>query len=142
MDSGIKMNDACVDAVNNVEKRQSRFCVIKFDENYGNLVLDQISSKEASFTELLAVLPKNRVRYVFFDCQYTKSNGQKNERVLFVSWCPDADDTPQKEKMLCSSTLKRVTTSLRQRYKHMEIHDWEEMTEENFINVVSQNKQK
>ena len=104
-------------------------------------MVDHESGKEASFGDLLEVLPKDRVRYVFFECNYKRLDDQINERILFVSWCPGKCDPP-KEKMLCSSTLKRITSSLQKRYKHVSLHDYEEMTEDNFINVVSSNREK
>ncbi|XP_066918270.1 actophorin-like [Clytia hemisphaerica] len=142
VESGVKLNLDCVEAFTNVHKAQtSRFCVFGFNDKRTKVELKYAAGKEENFEQLLAQLPKDHVRFIFYDCQYKTKEGQDRNKVLYAVWSSD-DDAPGKEKMLLSSTSKEVEKKCNGFAKKASYHEWAELTEAAFVDVVSEGGQK
>jgi len=138
VESGVKLNLDCVDAFTNVHKgKSSRFCVFGFNDKRSKVELKFAAEKDATFEDLLAQLPKDHVRFIFYDCRYKTKEGQDRDKVLYAIWSSD-DDAPGKEKMLVSSTSKEVEKKCSGFAKKASYHEWNELTEAAFIDVVSE----
>lgn len=140
--SGIKVAAAAIKAFDELQEHQKyKFVMLKFNAAYKEIVIDEIGAKDATFSNLLEVLPKDRVRFIFYDCDYKTVSGQKRNKVLCVTWSSD-DHAVAKEKMLASSSSKDVERVCEKCAKYVTINSWEELTEDNFINIVSDNRRK
>ena len=140
MSSGIKTTAEAVALYNTmVEKHLHKFLLLKFSDDLTKVEVANIGEKDATFDDMLKVLPKDRTRYIFYDCKYTTTSGQPREKVLFVNWSSD-DGPSTKDKVLLTTTEKEVMAKCKKFAKHTTINSWDELTEDNFINLVSNNR--
>lgn len=140
--SGIKIKDDAVNEFNQLkDKHAHKFISLGFTDDLKEVEVKDIGPKDSTFEDLLKVLPKDHVRYIFYDCAYTKLSGEKRNKVIFVAWSSD-DDAPLKEKVLITSTMGEIKAKCTGFAKGTAINDFDEMMEENFINIVSENRAK
>jgi len=138
VESGVKLTLDCVEAFTNVKQhKNSRFCVFGFNDKRTKVELKHSAEKDATFEDLLAQLPKDHVRFIFYDCRYKTKEGQDRDKVVYAIWSSD-DDAPGKEKMLVSSTSKEVEKKCGGYAKKASYHEWADLTEAAFIDVVSE----
>lgn len=107
--SGIKISDEIKECYNKIKtkKDQGTYAVLKFNEKQDGLVLDEDIPGGKSYNDLLAVMPSNDVRYIFFDFPYiTKNSDAKSSKLLCISWHPQGSSV--KQKMLCASTFSAL----------------------------------
>ena len=138
--SGIKLTKEAVDAYNAIHSKSAyKFVVLGFSDDYSNIELKNIGSKDQRFEDLLELIPQGQARYIFYDSEYQTTFGQNRNKLLFVSWASD-EKCPSKEKMLTSSSIDEVKSKCKNYAKGCTINEWSELTEENFINIVSENR--
>ena len=142
LSSGIKATKEFIKTYDDLQKNSKyKFVVGKFDDKFTNVVVSDVGEKGATFDDLIKVIPKDHVRYIFYDCEYTTRAGQPRNKVISVAWSSD-DDAPMKEKMLVSGTSTELQRVCKKYAKHVSINSWDELTEEFFINKVSDNREK
>ena len=157
--SGAKPNQAAVDAFQRVMRQDNRWAIFKFDWSKGkfdenNKKLDEdvvtvaeVGGKTSNFELMLKALPKDQCRYIAYDCQYTTENAQnvqKRSKVLLVAWSNDDCHSLEeiRMKMLLTSTMKEVLAKFSGFAKKCTINDEADLTEENFVDIVSEGKTK
>lgn len=142
VDSGIKATKEFIEAYYDLQKNKKyKFLVGKFNDKFTNVVISDTGEKDATFDDLKKVIPKDHVRYIYYDCEYYTKGGQKRNKVISVSWSSD-DDAPLKEKMLVAGTSKELQRVCKDFAKHASINSWDELTEDIFIDKVSDNREK
>lgn len=142
MSTGVKIEQAAVEAYFELQKNAlHKFVVMGFNDKLNAVELKNVGAKGSTFDDLIKVVPKDHVRYIAYDCEYTLVGGGERSKVLIVSWSSD-DDAPAREKMLVSGTKNEVNSKCKSFVKSICINDWSEMTEEYFIDSVSDNKTK
>ena len=100
-----------------------------------------VGDKDSPFEELLKNITLDKAYYIAYDCQYNLKDGQLREKVLLVLFTDD-DNCNGKQKMIGSSTFKAVKKSCTKYQKAVGLHSIDELTEKNFINLVSENRTK
>jgi len=59
---------------------------LTFKIDGGKIVVDKSGPREASYDDFLAQLPTNECRYGVFDLDFTKTDGNPGNKILFLSW--------------------------------------------------------
>ena len=136
----IKVTREAVDAYNAIYSKSAyRFVVLGFNDDYSNIELKNIGSKDQTFEDLLEIIPESEARYIFYDCGYKTTLGTTRKKLLCVSWV-SSEKCPSKEKMLICSTMNEIKSKCKNYANACTINDWSDLTEENFINIVSENR--
>lgn len=112
--SGIKITDEVKSAYENIKMKKNKavYAVLKFNAKQDGLLVDEEESKrqDKSYNELLAGLPSNDVRYIFYDFPFiTKNSDAKSSKLICVSWHPQGSSV--KQKMLCASTFSALKSA-------------------------------
>ena len=138
--SGIKVSQQAIDAYNEMQTKSTfKYIIIGFDENYTKVELKSVGNKDQSFDDFLQVLPEDKACYAFYDCAYKTKSGQQRNKILRVLWSSD-EKCPGKEKMLISSTENEVRQKCPKYARGCSINCRSDLTEDNFINIVSDNR--
>lgn len=142
MASGVQVDSEAVTEYYNLQKgKKYKFITMGFNDKQDKVVLKRTAPPDATFEDLLKDLPRDHVRYIFYDCAYNTTGGQARNKLLGVTWSDD-DNASGKEKMLVTTTKKEVESKCKEYAKFITINDYDELTEENFINLVSDNRSK
>jgi len=143
MASNIKPDKLAVSTYDEMQTgKKYRFVTFKFNDKRNEIVLADTGGPDATFEDLLAVIPKDHPRYIFFDCRYEtiKDKGSRS-KIIFVTWSNDTEGEGR-ERMLSSSSSQYVKNKCKGFAKYTTINAWEDLTEANFIDIVSDNKTK
>jgi len=142
VDAGIKINEAAVKSMQDVVLHKSRWAIAKFNARCTEVIVDCSGDKNSTFKELMENIPQNEVRFIAYDCKYKIAcDGRETKKVLFVAWSND-EGTNAKQKMCISGTCHRFATKIVEIKKRVTINSWDELTEDNFIDLVSDNRTK
>lgn len=145
VESGITLDQLAIDEFQKVKKKEYRYLVLRFNskakKEIKKVVVAEKGGKDGTFEELMENVDKDQVNFIFYNCYYTK-NGDTQEKDKLISVTFISDLLPAVVKMLGPSTQKKVQTKCEGAAKYVIINDIEEMTEDNFINIVSENKSK
>ena len=143
VNSGIKVTADAIKVYANIQggAKEYRYVVMGFSDDKTCVEVKDKGTRDQTFQDMMAALPKDKVRFIFFNLSYKTTEGQDRDRLLLAVWSSD-DDADAKEKMLVSSTLKEVEKKCTGFYKKVSYHDWSELTEETFIEDISQGRKK
>ena len=137
VDSGIKCTQECVEAFNNLgSNKKYRYIILGFNEDLTQVQFMDHGKKDASFEEMLSKIPKNEVRFIFYDVNFKTKEGHDRNRVVYAVWSHD-DYAEKKQKMLASSTSNEVAKRCHGFYKKIEAHDYSTLTLDHFVESVS-----
>lgn len=140
VNSGERLASDCMTAYTKLQsgKKELRYLILGFNDDYSVIEVKEVGQRTETFQDMLQKIPKDRARYVFYDCNYKNKEGQERNKILFAIWSSD-EDAPLKEKMLVSSSANQVAKRCKGFAKKAEFHSWSELTEENFVIEVSKN---
>jgi len=102
---------------------------------------------DSRFKDFRRKLNQKEPRFILFDVDFTtQGNGDpedlkiRDKRILLVSWCPDV--APLRMKMLFATSKVNMLSAIQQGRKlgDVELHDWDEISEENFIEIAKRPK--
>ena len=142
MVSGIKVNKEVEEKYVALQKdHKHKWIVFEISQDEKTVVLKAVGDKDSSFEELLKNITVDKAYYIAYDCRYNLKDGQLREKVLLVLFTDD-DNCNGKQKMIGSSTFKAVKKSCTKYQKAVGLHSIDELTEKNFINLVSENRTK
>lgn len=155
--SGAKPNQAAMEGFQRVVSGQNRWAIFKFDWSKGQthpetgkkldqdvVTVSEVGSAESSFSELRDKIALDQCLYIAFDCHYKTDKDQERKKVLLVAWSNDEchGAAACKMKMLLSSTEKEVIQKFTGFAKKCTINSVDDLTEENFVDIVSSGKTK
>ena len=134
VESGCKCMPECVEAFGKLQgsSKEFRYVILKFDDKLSKVVLAATGARDATFEDMMAEVPKDEVRFIFYDCHFKNEEGQDRDKVLFVVWSDD-DHAPLKQKMLASATSKEVGKKCAKFAQKLEIHEFAELTFDHFV---------
>lgn len=154
--SGAKPNQAAIEGFQRVMKGDNRWAIFKFDWSKGKthpvsgkkldqdiVTVAEIGSSTANFNDLLDKLALDQCLYIAYDCHYTVQE-QERAKVLLVAWANDECHGPAaiKMKMLLTSTEKEIVQKFVGFAKKCTLNSVDDLTEDNFIDLVSENRTK
>ena len=138
VDANVKLTAEAVSAYNDLHSRKIAYTWIRmgFSDDLKQVELQETGGPDATFSELLAVVPKDRTSFIVYNLEYKTLEGQHRNPVLIVTYSDD-DTNKAKEKMLASSTTKQVKTQCKNFNNYACINDRSDLDYENFIKIVS-----
>ena len=142
MASGIKMTKEAEEKY--LELQQShkyKWIVFGFSEDLSVVELKAVGDKDATFRDLRENISHEKAFFIAYHCEYNLKDGQFRKKVLLVLYADD-NHCDRKQKMLSDSTFKEVKMSCPEYAKAVTINDRTDLTEDNFINIVSDNRTK
>lgn len=157
VNSGAKVNQAAKDGFLRVMQGQNRWAIFKFDWSKGKthpetgkkldqdvVTISEVGSADSSFKEFRDKIALDECLYIAFDCHYKTIKDQERKKVLLVSWANDECCGPaaSKNKILLTTTEKEVVNKFEGHAKRCTINSVDELTEENFIDIVSNGRTK
>ena len=122
------------------QSHKHKWIVFGFSDNNKTIELKAVGEKDATFDELRNNIIPTKANYIAYDCKYNLNNGQLREKVLLVLYA-DEDNCSGTQKMLGTTTFDSVITSCPNYAKVVTINNMD-LTEDNFINIVSDNRTK
>jgi len=121
---------------------------IREDTKYEKIVVEYTGPHKGTdcrFKDFRRKLNQKEPRFVLFDVDFTtQGNGdfskRKDKKILLISWCPDS--APMRLKMLFSTSKINLLSEIQQGRKlgDIELHDWDDITEDNFIEIAKRPK--
>jgi len=110
MASGVKVNDACVEAYQDLKlKKSSRYVIFKVNADNTEIVVDKVAPTTATYAEFKHDLPDDDTRYAVYDFPFTLEGGLRN-KILFVVWAPDT--AKLKRKMIIAASKEAFRKKL------------------------------
>lgn len=154
MASGIKPTQEAIDAFKCLKDSKTyKYVVFNFSDNRKEVKLAFTRERAPAtggetednlFGQFLKDMEpyKNRACYIFYDLAYTTTGGQKRNKILMATWSDD-NVCDGKEKMIVSSTKKNVAAACEGTSGNIaQINEWDDLNEDDFINIVSENRTK
>ncbi|KAK9828575.1 hypothetical protein WJX72_000830 [[Myrmecia] bisecta] len=101
--SGISVGEEAVNLYYYLKAKSTyRWATWKINDVGNEVIIANVGGKDASYTDLLSVLPASDCRYAVFDYQFTNSEGCLFNKIVFINWAPDTAHT--RKKMMYAST--------------------------------------
>ncbi|KAJ1984035.1 cofilin [Dimargaris cristalligena] len=111
MSSGVGVNNACLDAFQQLKaKRSLRYVIFKLSDDKKEIIVDTSSPAATAYDEFVAALPAQDCRYAVYDFEYEKPGEGKRNKICFFVWSPD--DAPVRSKMLYASSKDAIRRRL------------------------------
>uniref|UniRef100_A0A7S1KLH7 ADF-H domain-containing protein n=1 Tax=Percolomonas cosmopolitus TaxID=63605 RepID=A0A7S1KLH7_9EUKA len=108
--AGIKVTKQALEDYDAVKRgKQYRFLVLNLTDDDKFVDTMEKADREASYEDMLQLLPEKEARFVVFDLEYTfEDSGVEREasKLLLIFWCPNG--TKVRQKMMFASTLKEL----------------------------------
>mmetsp|Transcript_137468 Transcript_137468/g.239001 ORF Transcript_137468/g.239001 Transcript_137468/m.239001 type:complete len:138 (+) Transcript_137468:78-491(+) len=136
MSSGISVDDAVAAKFNELKLKHTLKWFIMKIQDKKQVIVEAEGDSTSTYDAFLASMPKEQPRYAVVDVEYETDDGRKQEKVAFISYCPD-DGPGVKDKMIHSSTLDAVKKKFTGLAKALQCTDWDEIS---FDNVVAELK--
>jgi len=112
--SGVAVGDNCVDTFLALKKSRShQYVIYKIDMAAGQVVIDTIGDRGASYDEFTGYLLKEApqdCRYAVYDYEFTDGEGCQKSKIVFIAWSPD--DSKVKNKMLYAASKDKFRQGL------------------------------
>lgn len=67
-------------------KRLHRFITYKLDNNYKEIVVDQVGDRGASYEDFTNSLPENDCRYAIYDFDFVTAEDVQKSRIFYILW--------------------------------------------------------
>ncbi|KAH0791005.1 putative actophorin [Histomonas meleagridis] len=103
MFTGIKVHDDCMPVFNDFKiGHKYSYVLFTFSDDERFIIVDKTGPKGSTYDDFLADLPERDVRFAVYDYDFTNDDGNLRNRLIFVSWVPNA--APARKKMISAST--------------------------------------
>ncbi|KAI8325436.1 hypothetical protein GQ54DRAFT_315690 [Martensiomyces pterosporus] len=133
MSSGIAVNDACLEAFNELKlKHSAKYIIFKLSPDNTEVVVDKVSADE-DYEAFVADLPEQECRYAVYDFQFEKDGTTRN-KILFYAWSPDSAKI--KGKMVYASTKDALRKKLVGIANDIQATDLDEVSREVVLDKV------
>ena len=87
--TGVGVSSECLEAYlslnqQGAEKTSKKYIIFKLNDELNEIVVEK-ESDNANYEEFLESLPKNASRYVVYDFEYETEDGERRNKLVFVS---------------------------------------------------------
>ena len=132
MFTGIKVHDDCMPVFNDFKighKYSYVLFTISDDERF--IVVDKTGPKGSTYDDLLNDLPQRDICFAVYDYDFTNDDGNIRNRIVFISWVPDA--APARRKMISASTRVSFKNALPGIGLGIQANDYSEIQESELL---------
>ncbi|CAD5115730.1 DgyrCDS4673 [Dimorphilus gyrociliatus] len=135
MSSGIDVNSKVLEAYNALQLQHNyKYVIFKLSDDLKQIEVETTKKNYDGFAwkDFTDQLPPCDVRYAVVDFHFNKkSDGAKQEKVIFVHWAPD--NAPIKRKMLIASSKDALKRKLEGLSLEVQANDMSDLLEEEII---------
>jgi len=117
MSSGLEVHSDCIDAFGLMKqkKTQNRAILFKISDTKTSIIVDKIILKDGTdqqtqYEQIIGELPEDEGRYIVWDLLIAGKSGTENDKLVFMSWCPDKSNI--KAKMIFASSKDALKKKL------------------------------
>merc|ERR1712087_451790 len=118
MSSGVEVSEECVKVFTEMKtkKTKTRAILFKVSDCKTKIEVDSIIEKDdndqrTQYEEIIRQLPEAEGRYIVWDLLIAGKSGTENDKLVFMSWCPDKSNV--KVKMIFASSKDALKKKLR-----------------------------
>lgn len=126
-----------------IKKHQHRYIIVKISGKPKMCCLDKTGPPEGTFVNFLGDVPRDDPRFLIYNMDFKRADGSYCDKLLLVCWSPD--EAGIRSKMIYTSAKKNFVKVL-ERFgadiRDVQICDWEDLTEDMFIEAVQKYKKK
>ncbi|MFE7795641.1 actin-binding ADF family protein [Streptomyces sp. NPDC057460] len=95
MSGGIPVEDSCIKAFHELKsKRNVNTVIYRLSDNLETVIPD--FKGNLTHDELLQALPATETRFAVYDLVFATADGTRKERIVLISWCPEAAEIEQR----------------------------------------------
>jgi cofilin len=93
--SGIPVEDSCIEAFHELKRKRNVNTVIyRLSDNLETVIPD--FKGNLTHDELLQALPAAETRFVVYDLVFATADGARKDKIVLISWCPEAAEIEQR----------------------------------------------
>ncbi|RCV40207.1 hypothetical protein SEVIR_9G033000v4 [Setaria viridis] len=130
--SGVGVNDECMLKFGELQsKRLHRFITFKMNDNFKEIVVDQVGNRETTYEDFTNSLPENDCRYAIYDFDFVTAEDVQKSRIFYILWSPDTAKV--KSKMLYATSNQKFKSGLNGIQVDLQATDASEIT----LDVIS-----
>ena len=134
MNSGLNPHEEDIKKYNELKmNKEHKYLIfdISGEKNKEVLNLEHCGGKNATWEEMVNLLPRDDCRYVVFDFEFEtyETPPRKTNKLMFILWCPDTAIT--KRKFLFSSSKDNIKKSFTGVQKDIQPGDKSQLDYEN-----------
>lgn len=138
MSSGVAVQQAVSDRFQEIKlKHCYRYMLCKLTDDLKEICVEKCADKNASYDEFLrdmqAARSAGECRYAVYDAEYTTSNGQQRNKLVFILWAPE--DAKLKQKMVYTSSKDAIKKKVEGIAKEIQATDNDEISWEHVLEV-------
>lgn len=127
--SGIRVTDDVKDLTAKVNKKKLPYVILKFSDNYEQIVVDEdekFYSQQFGYGELLEKLPMDSPRFLLYDFPHLNSDKTACQKVVLVAWIPK--NVSGRARFVCPSSVGdlKAVTNVGKNYVEGELDDVDE----------------
>mmetsp|Transcript_13610 Transcript_13610/g.29474 ORF Transcript_13610/g.29474 Transcript_13610/m.29474 type:complete len:148 (-) Transcript_13610:704-1147(-) len=141
MSSGVAVNPECIEAFNELKKREVRGIVLKINDEMTEIGVEKkltASSDAAKAKEMwgdaIKELPESDCRFVVYDFEY-EHQGLPKSKLIFVKWAPEAAKI--KAKMIYASSQEGCLTQMEGVGRQLQCTDEDEAMYETIVKTLA-----
>ncbi|KAK8443798.1 hypothetical protein SEVIR_9G033000v4 [Setaria viridis] len=112
-------------------KRLHRFITFKMNDNFKEIVVDQVGNRETTYEDFTNSLPENDCRYAIYDFDFVTAEDVQKSRIFYILWSPDTAKV--KSKMLYATSNQKFKSGLNGIQVDLQATDASEIT----LDVIS-----
>jgi len=138
MSSGVAVRQEVQDRFQEIKLRHCyRYILCKLTDDLKEICVEKCADKGASYDEFLqdmqAARSAGECRYAVYDAEYTTSNGQHRNKLVFILWAPE--DAKLKQKMVYTSSKDAIKKKVDGIAKEIQATDNDEISWEHILEI-------
>ncbi|KAG8341810.1 putative Cofilin tropomyosin type actin binding protein [Trypanosoma vivax] len=134
--SGVSVADECVNALNELRHKKSRYVIMHIVDQK-SIAVKSVGPRSSNFEQFIAAIDMTAPCYAAFDFEYTTNDGPRDKLIL-ISWNPDSG--APRTKMLYSSS-RDALSALTQGFQPIQANDASELDFEEIVRKVKAHRQ-
>jgi len=138
MSSGVAVRQEVSDRFQEIKlKHCYRYILYKLTDDLKEICVEKCADKSASYDEFLTDMQAARsageCRYAVYDAEYTTTNGQQRNKLVFFLWAPE--DAKLKQKMVYTSSKDAIKKKVEGIAKEIQATDNDEISWDRVLEV-------
>eukprot|EP00696_Hemimastix_kukwesjijk_P003825 gnl/Hemi2/146_TR37_c0_g1_i1.p1 gnl/Hemi2/146_TR37_c0_g1~~gnl/Hemi2/146_TR37_c0_g1_i1.p1 ORF type:complete len:162 (+),score=79.32 gnl/Hemi2/146_TR37_c0_g1_i1:67-486(+) len=91
MSVNVPIDDTCLaEFLDLKNKHNAKFIIFAFTPENDRVIVTCKGDLNATHADFLGLLPEDKTRYAVYDFEYPDKDGNRRNKIIFISWCPDA----------------------------------------------------
>ena len=131
--SSFQVSEEVVQVFNKLKnQRAHRFIVFKVLDGASGVDVEYAGARDETFEHFRNKMPANEPRYAVYDLEFTKADGVKSSKILFIMYSPDSC-TQGQLRFIYSTNKDAIKNKVQPVHKELQINDHADLKEVDFI---------